>query len=82
MKLLLRCPDYSCFSRRAKFVSIPFKSPTRGEIAHLVIDSIGLKVFGEGKWKVKKHGMEKRDTYSCTWLWTSVRMRLSVLTCP
>ncbi|EFG6959885.1 IS5 family transposase, partial [Escherichia coli] len=33
---------------------------TRGEIAHLVIDSTGLKVFGEGEWKVKKHGKERR----------------------
>jgi hypothetical protein len=32
----------------------------RGEIAHLVIDSTGLKVFGEGEWKVKKHGKERR----------------------
>ncbi len=31
-----------------------------GEIAHLVIDSTGLKVFGEGEWKVKKHGQERR----------------------
>lgn len=60
MKLPLRCPDYSCVSRRAKSASIPFKNPTRGEITHLVIDSTGLKVFGEGKWKVKKHGQEKR----------------------
>lgn len=63
MKLPLRCPDYSCVSRRAKSVSIPFKSPTRGEIAHLVIDSTGLKVFGEGEWKVKKHGQEKRRVW-------------------
>lgn len=48
MKLPLRCPDYSCVSRRAKSVNIPFKTPTRGEIAHLAIDSTGLKVFGEG----------------------------------
>ncbi len=41
-------------------MSIPFKNPTRGEIAHLVIDSTGLKVFGEDEWKVKKHGKEKR----------------------
>ncbi|UPZ02733.1 hypothetical protein [Klebsiella pneumoniae] len=26
----------------------------------LVIDSTGLKVFGEGEWKVKKHGKERR----------------------
>lgn len=35
-------------------------SPARGEISHLLIDSTGLKVFGEGEWKVKKHGKERR----------------------
>ncbi|CAM3800010.1 hypothetical protein SESI111939_01505 [Serratia silvae] len=44
-------------------MSIPFKNLTRGEIAHLVIDSTGLKVFGEGEWKVKKHGQEKRGVW-------------------
>ncbi|EIC83112.1 IS5 family transposase [Serratia sp. M24T3] len=63
MKISLRCPDYSCVSGRAKFVSIPFKNPTRGGIAHLVIDYTGLKVFGEGEWKVKKHGQEKRPVW-------------------
>ncbi|VEI64775.1 Transposase DDE domain [Serratia fonticola] len=63
MNLLLRCPDYSCVSRRAKSVSIPFKNPARGKIVHLVIDSTGLKVFGEGEWKVKKHGKEKRRVW-------------------
>ncbi|WP_261426180.1 transposase, partial [Serratia proteamaculans] len=33
MKFPLRCPDYSCVSRRAKSVNILFKTPTRGEIA-------------------------------------------------
>ncbi|WP_167878089.1 IS5 family transposase, partial [Klebsiella pneumoniae] len=60
MNVPLRCPDYSCVSRRAKSVNVSFKTPTRGEIAHLVIDSTGLKVFGEGEWKVKKHGQERR----------------------
>ena len=60
MNVPLRCPDYSCVSRRAKSVNISFKTFTRGEIAHLVIDSTGLKVFGEGEWKVKKHGQERR----------------------
>jgi hypothetical protein len=60
MNVPLRCPDYSCVSRRAKSVNVSFKTPTRGEIAHLIIDSTGLKVFGEGEWKVKKHGQERR----------------------
>jgi hypothetical protein len=55
----LRCPDYSCVSRRAKSVNV-VQNAHRGEIAHLVIDSTGLKVFGEGEWKVKKHGKERR----------------------
>lgn len=57
MNVPLRCPDYSCVSRRAKSVNISFKTPTRGEIAHLVIDSTGLKVFGEGEWKVKQNSL-------------------------
>ncbi len=28
----------------------------------MVIDSTGLKVFGEGEWKVKKHCKERRRT--------------------
>ncbi|SAS32125.1 transposase [Klebsiella pneumoniae] len=60
MGVPLRCPDYSSVSKRAKSVNVSFKASTRGEIAHLVIDSTGLKVFGEGEWKVKKHGKERR----------------------
>ncbi len=52
MGVPLRCPDYSSVSKRTKSVNVSFKTPTRGEIAHLVIDSTGLKVFGEGEWKV------------------------------
>ena len=60
MNVPLRCPDYTSVSKRAKSVNVSFKTFTRGEIAHLVIDSTGLKVFGEGEWKVKKHGQERR----------------------
>ncbi|BEL98864.1 MULTISPECIES: IS5 family transposase [unclassified Serratia (in: enterobacteria)] len=63
MRVPLRSPDYSCVSKRAKSVNVSFKTPTRGEIAHLVIDSTGLKVFGEGEWKVKTHGKERRRTW-------------------
>ncbi len=61
--ITVHCSRYSCVSRRAKSVNIPFNTPTRGEIAHLVINSTGLKVFGEGEWRVKKHGQEKRRVW-------------------
>ena len=52
------CPHYTCISKRAKTVNIAFKTKTRGAIEHLAIDSTGLKVYGEGEWKVKKHGTD------------------------
>ncbi|EEY98565.1 transposase [Vibrio sp. RC586] len=52
------CPHYSCISRRAKQVEVSFKPNSRGAIQHLAIDATGLKVYGEGEWKVKKHGTD------------------------
>ncbi|BES82967.1 hypothetical protein PEC302107_09060 [Pectobacterium araliae] len=63
MGVALACPDYSLVSKRAKTVNISIKTPTRGEIEHLVIDAIGLKVFGEGEWKVRQHGADKRRVW-------------------
>ncbi|MET2898756.1 IS5 family transposase [Vibrio rotiferianus] len=60
MKISLRCPSYTRISRRAKNVDVSIKMPARGEIRHLAIDATGLKVFGDGEWKAKKHGAEKR----------------------
>ncbi|ENM5824385.1 IS5 family transposase, partial [Vibrio mimicus] len=57
-QLPLRCPHYSCISCRAKDVDVSFKTKTKGPIQHLAIDATGLKVYGEGKWKVKKHGTD------------------------
>lgn len=54
----LVCPHYTCISRRAKEVEVSFKTKTRGVIQHLAIDATGLKVYGEGEWKVKKHGTD------------------------
>ncbi len=53
IKVLLNCPDDTCISKRAKSGHVPFKTPTPGKIAHLVIDSTGLNVLGQGEWKVK-----------------------------
>ena len=60
MELDIRSPDYSCISKRAKVAKITYRLPANGPVKHLAIDSTGVKVFGEGEWKVKKHGAEKR----------------------
>ncbi|MGL5336516.1 MAG: IS5 family transposase, partial [Enterovibrio sp.] len=63
MGVQLTSPGYSCISKRAKTVKVNYCSPSRGAINHVVIDATGLKVYGEGEWKVRKHGKEKRRTW-------------------
>lgn len=39
------------------------KALSSGKKVDLALDSTGLKVFGEGEWKVRKHGASKRRTW-------------------
>src|ERR1051325_5889981 len=63
MELNLTVPDHSTLSRRRRQleITLPVKdwSPSR----HLVVDSTGVKVYGEGEWKVRQHGVSKRRTW-------------------
>jgi hypothetical protein len=54
-------PHYSTLSRRACSLELSLAAPQK--ITHLVIDSTGLKVYGEGEWKVRTHGADKRRTW-------------------
>ena len=38
------------------------RRPRKGPV-HVVVDSTGLKVYGEGEWKVRRHGVSKRRTW-------------------
>ncbi len=65
MGLKLLVPDYSTVSRRASRLNVVLckKTAKKGEKKIVVIDSSGLKVYGEGEWKVKMHGQSKRRTW-------------------
>jgi len=58
----LPIPDYTTLNRRAKELKVQLPTSEKGSI-HLVLDSTGLKVYGEGEWKVRKHGYSKRRTW-------------------
>ncbi|MEO1255691.1 MAG: IS5 family transposase, partial [Bacteroidota bacterium] len=59
----LKVPCYSQICRRAKELEISSAIiPTKGSIV-IAIDSTGVKVYGEGEWKVRKHGVSKRRTW-------------------
>lgn len=55
-------PSYSTLSRRGRTVKIRLPKQARGAIDS-VVDSSGLKVYGEGEWKVRQHGVSKRRTW-------------------
>jgi Transposase DDE domain len=59
----LPVPDHSTLSRRmGKVVVEMLAAPSAGSI-HVVVDSTGVKVYGEGEWKVRQHGVDKRRTW-------------------
>jgi hypothetical protein len=62
LQLDLQIPSYSQICRRQKGLPVPIGlcKGLLDEPVHLVIDSSGLKVYGEGEWKVRQHGVGKR----------------------
>src|SRR5512147_1356504 len=62
MGLELGVPHDSTLSRRSADLAVDLARRSRGPL-HLVLDSTGLKVYGEGEWKVRKHGYSKRRTW-------------------
>ena len=56
-------PDFSTLSRRQKAlaVNIPYRG-SKGPL-HLLIDTTGIKVEGEGEWHARKHGGPRRRVW-------------------
>lgn len=58
IKTLENVPDYTSICKRAKRLELPKISNKRPQV--VAIDSSGVKICGEGEWKVKVHGKSKR----------------------
>jgi len=63
MQLALPVPSYSQICRRAGSLGKELKKLSRKRPTDVVFDSTGLKVYGEGEWKVRTHGVSKRRTW-------------------
>lgn len=65
----LAVPSFSQLCRRQQALNVFIRPKERwrlekgGEHLHIVVDSTGLKVYGEGEWKVRQHGVGKRRTW-------------------
>lgn len=62
MNVNLPVPDHSTLSKRSKGLPVTLpKNPSQS--LNIVMDSTGLKIYGEGEWKVRMHGVSKRRTW-------------------
>lgn len=59
----LPVPDYSTLCRRQKTLQVALPRQRKGQALHVVVDSTGCKIYGEGEWKVRQHGISKRRTW-------------------
>ncbi len=64
MGLGLDAPDHTTLSRRNSNVEVPRLAKTHDGPIHLVVDSTGLKIIGDGEWHAHKH---KTSSKRRTW---------------
>ena len=54
--LELSAPDPTTLSRRGQHLDLPLRRAPAGTGLHLLVDSTGLSIVGEGEWAAAKHG--------------------------
>lgn len=75
LKVELNAPNYTLLCKRQKSIKIalPKSVLKAGEKLHLAFDSTGLKVYGEGEWKVRQHGWVKHR------LWRKLHLGINTI---
>lgn len=63
MGLPLKSPDYSLFSKRGGKLRVEIPRRLMDGPIDVVFDSTGVKIYGEGEWKVREYGASKRRTW-------------------
>ena len=74
LKLLVEVPDYTTLSKRQRSLPLTLKCTGSNQAMDIVLDSTGLKVFGEGEWKRRQHGKSYRRT------WRKIHLAVNVQT--
>ena len=49
-------PDHTTLSRRGRHLDLTLRRVVTGKGMHLIVDSTGLSIVGEGEWAATKHG--------------------------
>jgi hypothetical protein len=61
LRLDLRVPDHTTLSRRSRDFARRRPRVTAHGARHLIVDSTGLKLFGQGQWYAERHGRSRRS---------------------
>jgi hypothetical protein len=67
-------PDFSTLCRRQKALAVQLPYRCSGGPLHLLVDSTGIKVRGEGEWHTRKHGG------ACRRVWRKVHLAMDEAT--
>ena len=52
----LTAPDHTTLSLRGQYLALALRRARPGTSLHLIVDSTGLSIVGEGEWAAAKHG--------------------------
>lgn len=58
-KMLFHVPSYTQVCRRMKSLDLPNELLEKRHVTDVVLDTTGLKVYGEGEWRAEKYGGKK-----------------------
>lgn len=70
MKLAVTIPNYTTLCRRGKSLVVKLSAKATQKARHVLVDSTGIQVIGEGEWKVLRHGKSKHQ------LWRKLHLAL------
>ena len=56
MGMDLSAPDHTTLSRRGQYLDLTLDRVSTRKRVHLIVDSTGLSILGEGEWAAAKHG--------------------------
>ena len=63
MSVELEAPDHSTLSRRSQDLNVDLHRVAVGKPIHLIVDSTGLSIVGEGEWVAAKYGGRGRRAW-------------------
>ena len=63
MQIELAIPNFTSLAKRAAKLGVSLDIAKHTGPIDVAVDSTRLKVFGEGEWKMRKHGKSKRRTW-------------------